>query len=252
MRILTVTLAVCIEASLSALLYTTAVPTSTFAAQAATPTRQPRTPPAPSQASPDLTARADAIEQNLTRIANSLSGPPARPRADLTDLLISAGGTVIGGVLLAPLFFFVREFVVPLPALSGCWTFETETESTSYNPYKGMKLTYRVMVWQEGCVICGSAEKVAETAQGVTRTYTGKYRPRADVRGYLTKRYLGKSSVVLHFKEQGEIRESSAVQTLQISNNNNLEGQYASTAADSSGRVKWARGSNALFSEEPT
>jgi hypothetical protein len=167
-------------------------------------------------------------------------------------LRISIGGTVFGGILLGLVFFLLREFVFPLPAISGCWTFETETQVTSYDPFKGMMLTFLVMMWQEGPTVFGSGEKVKESKEGVTRTYTGQDRTRIEIRGYITKRYGRRSTMVLHFHEAGEKRRSSSIQTLRVSNERTLEGQYASTAANSSGKVRWMRGSDSFSFEDPS
>jgi hypothetical protein len=163
-------------------------------------------------------------------------------------IVVGILGTVFGGILLALFFFFLSDFVFKLPAVSGAWSFESETLSTSYNPYKGLKLTYLVLLWQEGRVIHGTGEKVREDADGVVKTYTGAQRSRIDVRGYMTKRYFTKSEVVLHFYEHGEKRVSSTMQALKIVANT-MEGTYVSTIANSSGRTRWMRETEGLMFE---
>ena len=165
------------------------------------------------------------------------------------ELAIAVGGTVIGGVLLALIFFLSNDFLFRLPALSGLWTFQSETCLTSYNPYKGMKLTYLVLLWQEGHAIYGSGEKVREDVKGAIRNYTGEHRSRIEIRGYATKRYFKKSEVVLHFKEHAEKRESSTMHTLRICGNATMEGEYATTVANSSGKARWTRGGDGLVFE---
>jgi len=129
-----------------------------------------------------------------------------------------------------------------LPGLNGLWTFEIETKATTYNPYKEMKLTYLVLLWQEGASIYGSGEKVQEDVNGAVRTYTGQYRSRIEIRGYLTKKYLGCSEVAIHYREVGERRESSTMHTLRIKSDGEMSGEYASTIANSSGSATWRRG----------
>ncbi len=157
--------------------------------------------------------------------------------------------TVVGGLLLAFVFFLLNDFCFRLPALSGLWTFESETQKTAYNPYKGMKLTYLVLLWQEGHAIYGSGEKVRENVGGVVRAYTGAQRSRVEIRGYLTKRYIKKSEIVLHFYEHGEKRQSSTIQTLKIISKSRMEGTYASTIANSSGMTHWSRSVEGLSFE---
>jgi hypothetical protein len=161
-------------------------------------------------------------------------------------IVIGVLATVIGGLLLALIFFLLSDFIFRLPALSGPWSFESETRSTTYNPYKGLKLTYLVLVWQEGHAIYGSGEKVRENVDGAIRTYTGAQRSSIEIRGYLTKRYFGKSEVVLHFHEDGEKRHSSTMQALKILDSTTMEGTYVSTVANSSGAVRWLRGADGL------
>jgi len=168
----------------------------------------------------------------------------------IKELAISVVGTVIGGLLLAFIFIVFSHFsFFKLPALSGLWRFQSETCETSYNTYKGMKLTFLVLMWQEGNAIHGSGEKVQEDLKGAIKTFTGEDRSRIEIRGYVTKRYFTKSEVVLHFNEQGEKRPSSTMHALRVCDNETMEGTYASTAADSSGKVRWTRGSDGLVFE---
>jgi hypothetical protein len=152
------------------------------------------------------------------------------------------GETVVGGIVLALLFFWFSDHVFKFPQLSGLWRFELTTEQTSYNPYRGMKLTYLVLLSQEGPALQGSGEKVREDVGGVVRTYTGADRSRIEVRGYLTKRYFGASTVVLHYREISPSRESSSMQTLTVDNDRAMRGSYHSTIANSTGAVAWERG----------
>lgn len=161
-------------------------------------------------------------------------------------------GTFIGGIFLAVFFFLSREYVFCLPDLNGPWTFQSETEVTLYNPYKGIKVTYIVLLWQEGNRIHGSGEKVQdEIKDGSIRKYTGSDRSRIEIRGYVTKRYLRKSKVVLHFAELSEKRVSTTMQSLLIPDKKTMEGKYASTIANSSGKVRWTRGTDDLAFENP-
>jgi len=112
-----------------------------------------------------------------------------------------------------------------------------------------MKLTYLVLLWQEGHAIHGSGEKVREDVNGAIRSYTGQHRSRIEIRGYVTKRYFKKSELVLHFNEHAEKRQSSTMQTLRIYGKTTMEGDYDSTVANSSGKTRWTRGSDGLVFE---
>lgn len=50
--------------------------------------------------------------------------------------------TIVGGALLALLFFYLKEKLFALPDLNGRWYFEITTEESANNPYKGMVLHY--------------------------------------------------------------------------------------------------------------
>jgi hypothetical protein len=167
----------------------------------------------------------------------------------MMELLIAVVGTVVGGLVLAAIFFLLSDFVFPVPILSGLWRFETQAFLTSYRPYQGMKLTYLALLWQEGNVVLGTGEKIREDVGGTGRTYTAEHRSRVEIRGYATKRYFRKSVVVLHFKEQAERRESSTMHALVLSGPRRMDGEWVSTAANSSGAVVWKRGSDELTFE---
>jgi hypothetical protein len=156
--------------------------------------------------------------------------------------LLEVSGAVFGGLLLAAVFFSLNELVFPLPKLSGLWRFELRTFVTSYRPFQGMKLTFLVLLWQEGNAVRGTGEKVREDVNGMVRTYTAEHRSRIDVSGYVTRRFFRPSEIVIHFREHGEKRESSTMQTLRVSGRDRLDGEYASTVANSSGSVVWKRG----------
>src|SRR5271169_852459 len=91
----------------------------------------------------------------------------------MTDLLIQIASTVIGGIILALIFFLVKDRLFGLPGLSGLWTFQVTTETTSYNPFKNMSLTYLVLLIQEGNHLSGTGEKIKEVMATGTREFVG-------------------------------------------------------------------------------
>jgi hypothetical protein len=164
----------------------------------------------------------------------------------MMEFVVAVGETLVGGVALALLFFWFSDHVFKLPQMSGLWRFELTTQETSYNPYRGMKLTYLVLLSQEGPALHGSGEKVGEDVAGVVRTYTGADRSRIEIRGYITKRYFGSSSVVLHYREVSPSRESSSMHTLAIESDRSMSGSFDSTIANSAGVACWKRGAGDL------
>lgn len=164
-------------------------------------------------------------------------------------MFVGIVSTVVGGIILAFVFFALRDLIFSIPDLSGVWRFESETIATSFNTYRGMKLTYLVLVWQEGPSVYGSGEKVSENLDGKIRTYTGSDRSRIAIRGYLTKGYLSRSRVMLHLDEQSSSRQSSTMQSLHLEHKGRMHGTFASTIANSSGRVLWTRGADGLTFE---
>jgi len=164
----------------------------------------------------------------------------------LSQLSINAAATILGGLLLALILFLLSDKLFSLPNLNGIWTFNVEIKQTSYNPYKNMTLTYIALIWQEGNKIYGSGEKVKEITGDTVRNYTGNYRSKINIQGYVTKRYIRKSEIILHYNEIGEQRESSTINILKVINESKMVGDYISTIANSSGISCWIRG-NKIF-----
>lgn len=149
--------------------------------------------------------------------------------------------TVIGGILLAFLFFLAREKLFPLPDITGRWFFEIKTIDTSYTPYSGMVLRYIAMLWREGNRIHGSVEKIHENSSTGKRDFVGKNRTRGIVDGYLEKNYLGKDHLYLHVIEDGHGRESTTFYEMTVESGSNMNGSFDSMVANSSGEIRWQR-----------
>jgi hypothetical protein len=161
----------------------------------------------------------------------------------LTDFIFQVTATVVGGVLLSFLYFITEDKLFQLPKLNGLWTLELLTKATSYNPYKDMKLTYLILLAQNGNGVIGTGEKIHEiTNDGCQKSYTGANRTHVSIRGYVTKRYFSKDQIIIHISETGEQRKSSAVHSLITSNTNCFSGTFESTIANSKGLSTWRRG----------
>ncbi len=162
----------------------------------------------------------------------------------MSDLLVQIAATLIGGLLLAFVFFLIKDKLFRIPALAGLWTFSAITEKTSYNPFKSMTLTYLVLLVQEGNRLIGTGEKIKEVSSSGTREYEGQNRTRIQITGFITQRFLSKSECVIHISEAGERRESSTMHTLKVTRKGPLIGTYVSTVANQIGKVTWTRGND--------
>lgn len=149
--------------------------------------------------------------------------------------------TLIGGIILALLFFLSREKFFPLPNITGQWRFEMTIVASAYNPYKGMVLRYVAMLWREGNRIEGSVEKIYERSTAREHHYVGKERTRGQVEGYIEKNYFSKDRIFLHIVEDGEGRESTTFHELLVDSDSKMIGTFNSMVADQSGDITWQR-----------
>ena len=117
--------------------------------------------------------------------------------------------TVLGGIVLTLLLFWIKEKVKPIADISGRWYFTTTTVDTAYNPYKDMQLEYVAVIHREGNKIYGTTEKIYEVSSKGEREYTGKNRKRGTLRGSIERNYLGKDKISLHSNEEEFERNST-------------------------------------------
>jgi hypothetical protein len=174
------------------------------------------------------------------------------PSNIISDLCVQIAATVIGGILLAIIFFVVRDRFYRLPALSGLWTFRAVTERTSYNPYNEMSLYYLVLMVQRGNRLSGTGEKIKEKTSSGTKEYEGKHRTQIQISGFITQRFFSADECVIHITEAGDLRASSTIHNLRIMNEASMDGTFVSTVANQTGRIGWSKGnSNYSFSAPP-
>ena len=159
----------------------------------------------------------------------------------LDPLAIGVISTVVGGLILALVFFLMKEKLCPLPDVVGRWYFEMRTENTSYQPYQDMVLSYVAMIWREGHVVHGTVEKIKEESSVGEQEYIGENRIRGNVHGYIDKNYLGKDRVFLQIIEAGERRDSTCFHELTFGSKGRMVGIFASTVAEQDGAVLWQR-----------
>ena len=145
------------------------------------------------------------------------------------------------GILLVIIFFMYREYISPLPNISGKWYVRTITKETARNPYKNMILDYVVIILQDGHYLEGSTEKVYENSVNGELKYTGKNRTQGNFKGYIEKNYLKKDRIKIHITEKGQIRDSTIYYELNKNFSDKLIGMFNSTAGDSEGTTIWQR-----------
>jgi len=160
---------------------------------------------------------------------------------DLSSFISDLLATVIGGLVLALLFFLAKERIFPLPNVTGRWYFQLQTEHTIYNPYAGMVLEYVAMLWLEGNIVRGTVEKTEENSSTGKRSFVGKNRTRGIVRGYLQKNYLKYDRLYLHVVEEGHGRESTNLYDIIVGPHGIMTGSFQSMVADQTGAVTWQR-----------
>lgn len=149
--------------------------------------------------------------------------------------------TLVGGIVLALLFFWSREKLFPLSTITGRWHFEIRTTKTAYRPYENMILRYVAVLWREGHRVEGTVEKVYEDSSTGKREYVGSDRTRGVVQGYIEKNYFGRDRVYLHVIEQGHGRESTNFYELSFENHECMTGTFSSMVANQSGEIRWQR-----------
>ncbi|SEA84141.1 hypothetical protein SAMN05660420_03374 [Desulfuromusa kysingii] len=159
----------------------------------------------------------------------------------ILNFLYSFLATVVGGGILAFLFFWLREKIFPIPKIAGRWFFEIRTINTAYNPYKGMILRYIAMFRQAGNSIEGTVEKIYENSSTGEREYVGENRTRGVAEGYIEKNYFSKDRLILHVVEDGHGRESTNYYDLEITSSDQMSGGFSSMVANQDGDASWQR-----------
>jgi len=145
--------------------------------------------------------------------------------------------TLVSGVALTFLFFLAREKLFPVPDITGKWYLEMVTVNTAYNPYQDMVLRYVLMIWREGNIIKGSAEKIYENSTNGEREFVGNNRTRASIEGYIEKNYLSKDKIYIHSIENGHGRESTNIYDLLLKPDGEMIGAFNSMVASQVGTV---------------
>jgi hypothetical protein len=114
------------------------------------------------------------------------------------------------------------------PDLSGSWELVNHVDVSTYAPYVGLRLGYRLRLEQRGTQITGTGEKWTENGRALPAAQRTPLRVEGTVEG---------GRVRLTFSEQGRRRQSDGRFEWQASSDGSrLDGRFESTAAGSSGR----------------
>jgi penicillin-binding protein 1A len=111
--------------------------------------------------------------------------------------------------------------------LSGWWELTNTIASTNYAAYRGLRLTYRLQLEQDGDRLTGRGQKWAEEGAPVSAAARSPISVTGRIEG---------SKVVLQFTERGAKRSTTGSFAWTLGPNGNaLRGSFWSTAADTSG-----------------
>jgi hypothetical protein len=190
----------------------------------------------------------------------------------IVHLLQDTLAAFLGGLALTAALFWLAEKAYPVSRISGRWYFQTLTEDTARDTFRGMYLKYEAIVWQEGAAIRGTTEKIYEASSTGRRQYEGTNRMRGELSGYSDRFVFSPNRVRLQLTEKGQERTSTAFfdllcergslckrllssskdgRVVDGQNTNVMRGIFQSMAGSSSGKSVWSRNRyDPIFSED--
>ena len=137
--------------------------------------------------------------------------------------LIAGVSTIVGGTIAGIQYYHQRS----IPDISGRWKITNTVEETTYNPYQGLELEYKVFISQDGVNLDGRGEKLWENGQLIERQGRSPIQITGRVEG-------GRVSAT--FREQGLRRRTSGHFDWQLAaDGDTLKGTFTHTAASMSG-----------------
>lgn len=164
---------------------------------------------------------------------------------DANSIFQDTISNLIGGVLFALLLFGINEYVFRQKNLTGEWDTTNKTTKTTRNPYMGMSVEYKIHLLQLGTQISGRGEKTKDlNADGSLHyEYPPEKRVEWEIEGHYQRNFLRRSKLYLLIKEDGALRTSSTSieLTIPIFKRTQLNGNFISTAANSSGTSVWSK-----------
>jgi hypothetical protein len=123
----------------------------------------------------------------------------------------------------------IYSFVIAHPRynVSGDWTITNTIQSTSYHPFQGLALGYRVILMQDGTNISGSGEKWSEN---------NNWLPPLAHTHITIKGFVKGNHISATFEEDGAVRKSvGTLEWTYQSSPERVTGSFTSTAANSRG-----------------
>ena len=159
----------------------------------------------------------------------------------------SIGGQVVGAIVttvtLSFGFMIFNDYVSPPPDLTGRWKFTVNYKDTSRVGFQDLKVTYQVLLIQDGLELTGTGEKLSERSPTQpSRDYYGTKRTNINVVGSVERNYFSAETAVLHYSEMGKRRDTSTVHQLIQHGSDTMCGHFQTTIADTDGPVWWQRG----------
>lgn len=121
------------------------------------------------------------------------------------------------------------------------------TKTLLYSKFEGLQVTYQVLLIQEGLRLSGIGEKLSDRgSKQIAKDYVGVDRPRIHITGNVTHNYFSRDLVVIHYKEDGELPESSTVHRLVHFGRETMSGHFWTTIANTTGPVLWQRSASVI------
>ena len=144
----------------------------------------------------------------------------------------------IYGILLLFVIWFIQVKIYYIPNISGEWETILIYKQTDYNPYKNMKVKYKLFINQNNNFITIKGEKYFEELKnGQFKEYQGNEKTFSEYDGYIKRGFMN-HSLLLNIKENGQERIVAGQFNIKIiSPNNLLKGTFSRQDANSKGIV---------------
>jgi len=148
---------------------------------------------------------------------------------------------VVSALVIAVMLGAWTDHFYKTDKLAGIWKAELHVQDSEVERYEGMKMSYTLLLQQEGQVLRGVTEKVSEEINGETKKYQSYDRVHGEVSGTIAYSVFSDSTLDLVIRENGRIRGSSTILNLEVVSQERLVGTFTSTAASSKGAVVLTR-----------
>jgi len=149
----------------------------------------------------------------------------------------------LAAISVALILFSIKEFLNPARSINGDFFIYSKTIQTAYNPFMGLLVERKIIIYSDGKSIKGSSEKTREKK---LEEESYEYKPQARVRGvldgFVERRYIRSSKLHLHLVEDNKLsRESTSYITIDLGwglfKKEILKGKFYSTAGESNGNI---------------